>query len=131
MATLNIEKNLMQFLSYTLVGCIATLAHYSLLVCFVELLSITPWLASIYGAMFGAFVSYALNRVITFSQSTKPHSIAFLRFFVVAIIGALSNGILVWIGIELLGLHYLIAQFLATLITFITTFQLNKSWTFM
>lgn len=121
----------MQFLSYTLVGCIATLAHYSLLLFCVEHLQITPWLASVYGALFGALVSYVLNRGYTFSETLKSHKTAFVRFFIVAIIGALSNGILVWIGTVLFEMHYLLAQVLATLITFLTSFKLNKSWTFM
>lgn len=121
----------MQFLSYTLVGCISTFGHYSLLLFFVEVLKLKPWLASAYGALFGALVSYGLNRGYTFSGTSKPHTIAFLRFFVVAILGALSNGILVWVGTDIFKMYYLIAQVLATLITFITSFKLNKSWTFI
>lgn len=125
------KNTIMQFLSYTLIGCIATFVHYVILLSFVELLYIIPWQASIWGALFGAFVSYTLNRSYTFSETTKPHTSAFLRFLTVAIFGALFNGFIVWMGTIFLDMHYLIAQGLATLITFITTFKFNKSWTFM
>lgn len=121
----------MQFFTYALVGCIATLAHYSLLLFCVELLQLPPWLASVYGALLGALVSYVLNRGFTFSGTIKSHKTSFVRFFIVSIFGALSNGVLVWIGTIVFEINYLIAQLIATLITFLTTFKINKYWTFM
>jgi putative flippase GtrA len=45
-------------------------------------------------------------------------------------VGALLNGACVWGLGHWLGLHYLLAQMLATLMAMIFTYRLNRAWSF-
>lgn len=119
----------MRFFRYTLVGGIATLVHYIVLVVLVEGAGVGPPLAAALGAAIGAQVGYLGNRSFTF-LSHAPHHRAFPRYLLVAAGGALANGSIVWLGTALLDWHYLAAQVLATTLILVGGFALNRTWTF-
>lgn len=120
--------NLFRIVRYGLVGAVGTLAHYAILVGAVSLHLATPVAASMAGAVVGAIVNYVLNAKYTFHH--KGHAQALPKFALIAIAGALMNGALMKILIDTLGLHYLVAQVLATLIVLGLTYTANSLWTF-
>jgi putative flippase GtrA len=118
-----------RFGTYALIGGIATGVHYGLLVVMVANLGITPGLAAATGATAGALAAYVGNRQSTFTSKTA-HRRALPRFLIVAAIGVVASGSLVWAGTRLLGLPYLIPQLLATALVLCGGFTLNRHWTF-
>ena len=120
----------MQFFWYIIAGGIATAAHYAVLIALVEWLGVSAAPSAFIGALCGAVVAYLVNRRITFTASSSRHGQALPRFMVISLLGALLNGALVWLGVEQLGWHYLLAQALATVLVMGMTFQLNRTWTF-
>ena len=119
----------MAFVRYTLVGTVATGAHYAVLVTLVEVLRLPPAHASALGALCGAAVAYLANRRFTFS-STARHRRVLPRFLLIAALGAALNGLLVWVGTSVFGWHYLVAQAVVTVAVLILTYGLNRAWTF-
>ena len=115
---------------YTLVGGIATAAHYLSLMVLVEAFGVSPAPAAFWGAVVGAVVAYWGNRRITFDDSSASHGRAIPRFALVALAGALINGLVVWAGVQALALHYLLAQAVATAAVMLLTYHLNRRWTF-
>ena len=99
----------MIFVRYVLVGMIATLSHYLIMVVTVELLLIQAAFASAIGALSGAVIAY-------------------LGF--VAMLGALFSAAMVWFGQFIFGVHYLFSQLLATILVLLGSYFLNRSWTF-
>ncbi len=120
----------MAFARYTLAGGIATAVHYAVLLALVEVVHLPPALGAGLGALCGAAVAYVGNRRFTFSDTTAGHSRAVPRFLLVALVGAGLNGLIVWVGNNVLGWHYLLAQALATLLVLFLTYRLNRHWTF-
>jgi putative flippase GtrA len=120
----------MQFFWYIVAGGIATAVHYAVLIALVELSGMAAAPSASIGALCGAAVSYLVNRRITFTGSSSNHSQALPRFMAIALLGALLNGTLVWLGVQQLGWHYLLAQALATVLVLGLTFRLNRIWTF-
>jgi len=118
-----------QFFRFAIVGAVATGLQYALLVLLVEFADAAPVLASSVGFTVSAFVNYAMNRRFTF-DSGRPHGEALPRFLLVALVGLALNGALVWLLHVPLGFHYLLAQVLATLGTLMSSFALNRVWTF-
>lgn len=114
---------------YGIVGAVGTPAHYLTLVLLVESGGIEPVYATIAGSAVGALVNYLLNHRYTF-QSAKAHSDAGPKFFLVALGTGILNAVLVYLGVDLLAMHYLIVQITATLIVFLSNFILNSAWTF-
>ncbi len=117
------------FRRYTLVGALATLVHYLVLVALVGRAGVQPALATVIGATCGTAAAYAGNGRFTFG-SRVPHRQALPRFGLVAAGGAIANGAIVWFGTELLHLHYLVPQIFATAVVLAGGFALNRSWTF-
>lgn len=122
------SANLFRIVRYGAVGAIGTLAHYAILVGLVSMHLATPVAASMVGAVAGALVNYILNAKYTF-QHTR-HAQALPKFALIAIAGAVMNGALMKIMIDKLGLHYLVAQVLATVIVLGVTYTANSLWTF-
>ncbi|MEP7102225.1 MAG: GtrA family protein [Burkholderiales bacterium] len=116
------------FSRYTLVGAFATAAHYLVLVACVELGHWPAWLGSGFGAAVGAQVAYAGNRWFTFAHRGEIGA-SWSRFMLTAVLGALLGMAIVALGVRL-GLHYLIAQVIATLASLVLTFAINRAWTF-
>lgn len=109
-------------------GGIATGSHCLVLVGLVEGSGLSAAASTFIGACTGAGVAFVGQRAITFDD--RPRTPAALpRFLVVAAIGAVLNSVIVWIG-STAGLHYLIAQFIATLLMVYLTYHLNSVWSF-
>lgn len=120
---------LRQFLTFSGVGIIGTVIHYLTLVLLVHYANIYPVAGSGAGFAFGAVVNYFLNYHVTF-KSKKAHGHAMPRFFSVALVGLGLNTLIMIAGVELLRLHYLISQFIATGIVLLWNFIGNRFWTF-
>ena len=120
----------MQFFWYIFAGSISTAVHYAVLIALVELLGLNAAPSAAFGALCGAGLSYVLNRRMTFATSSADHKYALPRFLAIALLGALLNGMLVWLGVQQFGWHYLLAQALATVLVMGLTFRLNRLWTF-
>ena len=116
------------FIRYTAVGAVATALHYLLLVLCVERGGWPAFAASGFGALVGAQVAYAGNRWFTFAHRGNMGT-SWPRFQATALIGALLGMAVVALGVRL-GVHYLIAQVLATLTSLLLTFAINRIWTF-
>lgn len=114
---------------YGVVGIVGTPAHYLTLILLVEAGGIGPVYATIAGSAVGALVNYLLNRRYTF-KSAKAHADAGPKFLAVAVATGILNAALVYLGVNLLDMHYLVVQIVATLIVFLSNFALNNTWTF-
>lgn len=117
-----------RLLRYAAVGAVATAAHYALMALAVEAGGWPAWLASGAGAVLGAQVAFWANRHYTFGHR-GPSARAWWRFQVTAGGGALLGMALVALGVHL-GLHYLLAQAVATVAVMAATFLVNRAWAF-
>ena len=118
-----------QFLIFAGIGVIGTSGHYAVLILLVQLLHVEPVLATTLGFVVGALINYVLNYRITF-KSNKKHREALTKFLAVAGLGAVANGMIMSVGINIFDVHYLIIQLLATCIVLVFNFMANKYWTF-
>ena len=116
------------FIRYTGVGALATALHYGVLVLCVERAGWPAFAASGFGAVVGAQVAYLGNRWFTFAHHGAVRA-SWPRFQATALLGALLGMAIVALGVRL-GVHYLIAQVMATLTSLVITFAINRHWTF-
>lgn len=113
---------------YAAVGALATAAHYLLLVVWVEWAQGPAWLGSGLGAVLGAQLAFVGNRRFTFGHR-GANGPAWRRFQGTAMLGAVLGMALVAAGVAL-GLHYLLAQAVATVVVMLLTYAVNRHWTF-
>lgn len=118
-----------QAFTFAGVGVVGTGVQYAVLLWLVQFGHLMPVVASTFGFAGGALVNYILNYYITF-RSTKRHVVAMCRFFSIAAAGVVLNGALMYAGTRILGVHYLVAQVMATGMVFASNFLGNRLWTF-
>jgi putative flippase GtrA len=116
------------FLRYAAVGAFATAVHYVVLTLCVESFGLPAWIGSGIGAVVGAQVAYAGNRWLTFAHRGAIGT-SWPRFQFTALLGALLGMAVVALGVRL-GAHYLLAQVVATGLSLLLTFAINRAWTF-
>ena len=120
---------LRQFVKFTGVGFMSAIGHYGLLIALVQLAAVQPVPASAAGALLGAWINYSLNYRYTF-HSTRRHRESVLRFGIVAAIGLVLNTLFMWVGVDVIGVHYLLSQVVTTGLVLIWSFAGNRFWTF-
>lgn len=101
-----------QFLRFALVGVAGTAVHYGVMIALIELSGMGTVLATSFGFLAGACTTYWLNRKVTFTTK-QPFGIAFAKYLGALTIGLFINAGIV-AGLEATGLHYFIAQPIAT-----------------
>lgn len=117
------------FIRFSVVGGISTISHYLAMITLIHRFEVEPTLASSTGFVLGALINYSLNRRFTF-QSDRPHSSAVPRFMTAALSGLALNAGLLAASIYIIGVHYLLAQIVATAVVLFWNYALNKYWTF-
>jgi len=118
-----------QFLVFAGVGIIGTCVHYALLILLVQGFGAQVVVASTCGFAAGAVTNYVLNYRITF-RSRGRHLHLFPRFLLAALTGLPINAAIMQAAAVTVGLPYLLAQMIATGVTLIWNFVLNRFWTF-
>jgi len=118
-----------QFVKYAIAGAGGTAVQYAILFALVELAAAPPVFASTVGAVAGALVNYVLNYHYTF-QSRRPHREAATRYLTVSVVGIVLNAAVLALAMTLPGMHYFVAQLLATATVLIAAFLANRTWTF-
>jgi putative flippase GtrA len=117
-----------QFAKFAVAGGLGTGLHYLVLVALVSLAGMPPGRAAFAGAAAGACLVYVLNHRYTFA-SGQGHAQALPRFAALAVAGALLNGMLVGL-LSAAGLHFLLAQVIATAAILVINFIVSKLWIF-
>ena len=111
-----------QFLRFAVVGAIATIIQFSILVALVELAHANELLANAVGFVFAATANYLMNRTFTFAGTSSHAGYGMLKFAVTSLIGLGVNS-LIFKAFMSVGLYYMIAWALATGLTLIWNYS--------
>jgi len=118
------------FVRFILVGGVTTSCQYVVLALLVELLHVKADVASSIGYGVGAAVSYLMNRIWTF-KSDLAHAQSLPRFIVMIGIGLLLSFALMHALVDIVGIHYLVAQVLTTGTVMLANYLMAASWVFI
>jgi putative flippase GtrA len=121
---------LRQFLTFTVVGGVSTLCHFATLIVLHEAFGLSVLWSTTWGFIVGGVINYALNRRLTFADSSVG-LIAVPRFLVVALTGmALNTGTMAVLAQLAPQVQYLLRQCTVSAIVLLYNFVLNRVWTF-
>jgi len=118
-----------RFLRFATVGAIATGIHYLIVIVLVDAVNMEAVRASSIGFVISAILNYQLNYRYTY-HSKVEHRGAIIKFFVVASVGLVLNATTMHVVTEVGGVHYMLAQLIATLLVLVWNFAGNGLWTF-
>jgi len=111
-----------RFFRFAVVGGIATVIQFSILVALVELAHVNKLIANAIGFAFAATANYLMNRYFTFAGTQSHMGYGILKFAVTSVIGLGINTI-IFQTLMSLGLWYVIAWVLATGLTLIWNYS--------
>jgi putative flippase GtrA len=120
---------LVQFVKFGIVGVSNTLLFFAIYTCLLKVFGVWYLAASAIGFTVGAINGFLLNRRWTFSGHVGD-SLTPLRWGVVQGCGLALNEGLLYLFVDGVSLDKLVGQALATVIVTLTTFFVNRAWTF-
>jgi putative flippase GtrA/glycosyltransferase involved in cell wall biosynthesis len=126
----NIFNNFM-IARYFLCGITAATLNIFSLYLFTDILGIWYLLSSILAFVVSLVVSFTLQKFVVFEDNkTQSLSSQFSKFFVVSILGVVTNTILVYLCVEVFGVWYIFSQIIAGFFVMIQNFILYKLFIF-
>lgn len=121
------KKLFAQFMKFGVVGVLAFALDYGLLAFFTEILGIDYLLSATLSYIISTVFNYlASMRFVFRHRENMSRTREFVLFFIGSLIGLGINDGCMWLGVELLGVHYLITKLFATFVVAIWNFVTRK-----
>ena len=121
------EKLLLQIFKFIIVGGTATLLDWAVYYVLYNFLHINPLIANILSFTVSVIYNYIASVNWVFDVNKNKSKVAMLvEFLVLSVIGLLISELLLWIGIDKLGLNEMLVKIGATIIVMIFNFITRK-----
>ena len=124
------KKLISQVLKFGVLGGLAFLIDYAVLIILTELVGINYLISSGVSFCVSVVFNYILSIVWVFdvekNMGKKKVAQNFFVFIVLSVIGLVLTEILMWTGTDILGIHYLLTKIGATAIVMIYNFVSRK-----
>lgn len=121
------KKLIAQFMKFGVVGVLAFALDYGLLAFFTEVLGIDYLISATASYIISTVFNYlASMRFVFRHRENMSRTREFVIFFIGSLIGLGINDGCMWLGVELLGVHYLITKLFATVVVAIWNFVTRK-----
>ena len=127
---MDIVKNFKPFFRYSVVGVVGTFIDLASLYFFVEYLYIAVIPASVLSFLLAVVNNFLLNKSWTFKNRSSNYRKLFIKFLIVSVIGLLLTVSSMYVLVHVIGIWYMIAKALTSLIVLTWNFLGNKFWTF-
>ncbi len=123
------KKLFQQFMKFGVVGVIAFVIDYGLMVLLTELAGVEYLLSATISFTVSVVFNYvaSMRYVFTHKQGLSRRR-EFVIFVVLSVIGLLINDVLMFLGTSLLGISYLITKIVATAVVMVYNFVTRKKF---
>ena len=120
-------KLVQQFMKFGVVGVIAFVIDYGLMVALTELAGVNYLISATISFTVSVVFNYlaSMRYVFTHKQGLSRRR-EFVIFVVLSVIGLAINNLCMWAGVELLGAHYLVVKIVATFVVMVWNFVTRK-----
>ena len=121
------KKLFAQLMKFGVVGFIAFLIDYGLLAFCTEILHINYLVSATIGFTVSVVFNYLASMRYVFTHKEEmSRRREFIIFVVLSIVGLVINNVILWAGVELLHVHYLIVKIFATAVVMAWNFVTRK-----
>lgn len=123
------KKLFHQILKFGIVGIIAFLIDYGLLYVFTEWCGIYYLVSSTLSFSISVIFNYIASVIWVFDVNKKHSKVRnFILFVIFSVIGLGINQLIMWAGVEMLALHYMLVKIGATAIVMVWNFITRKKF---
>lgn len=122
-------KLIEQFLKFGVVGVIATVIDFGIMIALTEWASWDPVLSAGVSFVVSLIFNYvAAMRFVFTHRDDLSRSRELLIFVILSVVGLTINEVLMWIGVNALALNYVLVKIGATCVVMIWNFASRKRW---
>lgn len=121
-----LKELIVQFIKFSFVGGTCFLIDYLLLAVLHEVVSLSVLFSSAISFSVSVVANYLLSMRFVFKSQIESRKKEFIIFVTLSIIGLLLNQLLMYIGIDILNIHYLIFKILATAVVLVYNYITRK-----
>lgn len=116
-----------QFAKFGVVGVIAFVIDYGLMVLLTELFNVNYLISATISFTVSVIFNYvaSMRYVFTHKEGLSRRR-EFVIFIVLSVIGLLINDALMWVGVDLFGISYLLVKIFATAVVMVWNFVTRK-----
>ncbi len=114
---------------FIFVGGSTALVCLVLILLMVDGLHLNILLGSTIAVILASVYNYCLHYYWTFSSDT-PHGFVLIRYLVMCLCALIINGLVMHFGVKVLPVHYLVVQFLASVVLVLWSFIISFFWVF-
>jgi putative flippase GtrA len=119
---------------FALVGVITGLIHYGLVYLGVSWLGWDSLVASSIGFVVAVSCNYFMHYGWTFAVDANeippPHGVTLMRYLIMVACGFVINGLVMYLSVQSLGSHYLVAQAVASAAVVLWNYLVANFWVF-
>jgi len=120
------HKKIVKFL---VVGSSGAVIDFGILALLVELAGWQPLIANLISFSVAMISNFWLNKLWTWRDGSAEYKKQFVKFTITSVVGLAINSLFLWLSL-LVGLHYLIAKIIASIVVAVWNFGINNYWTF-
>ena len=121
------KKLLLQIFKFGIVGGIAFIIDYSIMVICKELLHFSVLLSAFFGFTISVIYNYIASVKWVFDvNKEKSKTKNFIIFVIFSVIGLILTELIMWFGTDIIKISYLIVKIIATIIVMIFNFVTRK-----
>ena len=121
------KKLIAQFMKFGVVGFLAFIIDYGLLALLTEVFSVNSLVSATISFTASVVFNYVASMRYVFThKEDMSRRREFIIFVVLSVIGLIINNALMWAGVELLHVHYLIVKIVATAVVMVWNFVTRK-----
>lgn len=122
-------KLIEQFLKFGVVGVIATVIDFGIMIALTEWASWDPVLSAGVSFVVSLIFNYVASMRFVFThRDDLSRSRELLIFVILSVVGLAINEVLMWIGVNALALNYVLVKIGATCVVMIWNFASRKRW---
>lgn len=117
-----------QIFRFLIVGGLAFIVDYSVLWALAGPLGVNYLAASALSFSVSVIFNYVLSSIWVFDCTVSGNKIGeFLAFVALSVVGLLLNLAIMWIAVDIMGIHYLVAKIVSTGIVMVYNFISRKT----
>ena len=121
------KKLIAQFAKFGVVGVIAFFIDYGLLVLLTEVFGVNYLISATISFVVSVAFNYAASMRYVFTHKEgMSRQREFIIFIVLSVIGLGINDLMMWLGVDFLGISYLLVKIIATVVVAVWNFITRK-----